>query len=134
MSTATETAAPTFTKLELRTAYVPVYRDVSTAPPRDCRADEIPVIDISPIYGDLEARKELAIKIKHAAESTGFFYVKNHGIDESVIQEALKQAGAFFKQSDEKKELVSKNKGRYFNGWSAKNTAMASPTEGCKSM
>jgi hypothetical protein len=86
------TPAPAFTRLELRTAYGPAYRQVSTAPPRDCRSDEIPVIDITDIYGDLEARTKLAAQIKNAAMDTGFFYIKNHGINTEVIEKAHKQA------------------------------------------
>jgi isopenicillin N synthase-like dioxygenase len=130
MTTTTKPAKPGYTTLELRTAYGPVYRDVSTSPPRECKADEIPLIDISGIYGDVAARKELATLIKQAAERTGFFYILNHGIDAAVIQDALKQAHAFFSQPDEKKERVTKQKSKYFNGWSARRTAKASPAEG----
>jgi isopenicillin N synthase-like dioxygenase len=65
---------------------------VSTAPPRDCNNDEIPIIDISGIYGDADARTELAAQFKSAAVGTGFFYIKNHGIDEEIIKTAEKQA------------------------------------------
>jgi hypothetical protein len=132
MSTVTELDRPGFVKLELRTAYGPVYRDVSTSPPRESRADEIPLIDLGPIYGDLEARKQLARTITHAAENTGFFYVKNHGISEGAIQGGLDAAKSFFAQPEDDKLKVSKTKSKWYNGFSAKNTAMASPTEGCK--
>ncbi|KKY20787.1 putative 2og-fe oxygenase superfamily protein [Phaeomoniella chlamydospora] len=128
MATATQTV-PQSTKLELRTAYGPVYRDVLTLPPRESTSEEIPVIDIAGIYGDFEARKELAKCIKHAAETTGFFYIKNHGIDDKVIQSALDQAKIFFHQPDSEKEKVSKNKSKYFNGWSQRRSGHISPTE-----
>lgn len=97
MSTTTITqtstdSEPGFTTIELRTAYGPAFRRVSTAPPRDCRDDEIPIIDISGIYGDLEARTRLAQHIKAAAINTGFFYIKNHGIDEEIINKSKMQA------------------------------------------
>ena len=130
MATATETTAtPSVIKLELRTAYGPVYRDVLNIPPREADAAEIPLIDISGIYGDLTARKQLAEHIKQAAENTGFFYIKNHGITESTIHAALASAKQFFTQPDLKKEIVSKSKSKFFNGWSAKRTAHASPSE-----
>lgn len=132
MATVTEVAPPRFVKLQLRTAYGPVYRDVSTDPPRESRADEIPLIDISGIYGDLDARKKLAQEIKHAAENTGFFYIKNHGIPQSAIQGALDASKSFFAQPEDKKLLVHKSKGKWYNGFSGKYTAMASPTEGRK--
>lgn len=62
------------TRLELRTAYGPVYRDVLPNPPRDSTREEIPVLDLDPMYqGDLAERKTLAEKLRQAAEGTGFF-------------------------------------------------------------
>jgi len=83
------TSLPTTTKLELRTAYGPVFRDVLTTPPRDCTASEIPIIDLSPLHSrSPSARRELAKEIRAAAVNTGFFYIKNHGIGEDVIERA----------------------------------------------
>lgn len=76
------------------TAYGSVFRTVSTAAPRESFPDEIPVIDISTIYDDPQARRELARKFMAAAESIGFFYIKGHGISEEIIDNAQKQAWA----------------------------------------
>jgi hypothetical protein len=85
-------APPSTSKLELRTAYGPVYRDVLNTPPRDCTADEIPLIDLTPLNSPkLEDRKALAAQVRASAVNTGFFYVKNHGIDEKIIGDAKKQ-------------------------------------------
>lgn len=88
-----------------------------------------PLIDLSPIYSDLTARQALTARIRDAAENTGFFYIKNHGIPASVIAEAQRQAEAFFHQPDSEREVVSKEKSKYFNGWSARRTVHASPSE-----
>jgi hypothetical protein len=83
-------------KLELRTAYGPVFRDVLNTAPRDCTAEEISIIDLAPLYSSkLEDRKALANEIRAAAVHTGFFYIKNHGIDEKIIADAKKQLLAF---------------------------------------
>ena len=121
---------PEFVKLELRTAYGPVYRDVSTKPPREARSEEIPVIDVSSINGGLEAREALAQQIKSAATNTGFFYIKNHGVSDQAIQGALNASKAFFTQPLEKKQSVSVGLDEYFNGFTAKGSSLASPTEG----
>lgn len=121
-----------FVKLELRTAYGPVFRDVSTNPARDARSDEIPVIDISNITGNLQQKQSLAQIIKRASENTGFFYIKNHGIPAGVVEEAQEAAKSFFKQPLEKKLEASKSKSRYFNGYFARGTGKASPSEGSK--
>jgi hypothetical protein len=86
------TPTRTTSKLELRTAYGPVFRDVLNNPPRDCTAEEIPIIDLSPLYSpEFEERKGLAKDIRAAAVNTGFFYIKNHGIPENTIADAKKQ-------------------------------------------
>lgn len=89
-------ATTTISKLQLRTAYGPVFRDVLNTPPRNCTAEEIPMIDLEPLYSTkLEDRKGLASEIRAAAVNTGFFYIKNHGIDEKTIADAKKQLLAF---------------------------------------
>ena len=83
-------------KLELRTAYGPVYRTILNTPPRDCTPAEIPIINISGLYSnDLEDRKSLAKEVQTAAIGSGFFYIKNHGISDKVIADAKKQALAY---------------------------------------
>lgn len=100
----TQTESQTYTTIELLTPNGPDFRRVSTAPARPPRDDEIPLIDLSGIDGDLDARKHIAEHIRKAAENTGFFYVQNYGIDEALIERALSQAKAFFAQPLEKKE------------------------------
>lgn len=83
---------PSTTKLELRTAYGPVFRDVLNVPPRDCTPEEIPVLDLAGLYsGKLEDRKALAAQLRKTAVNTGFFYIKNHGISEETIENAKNQ-------------------------------------------
>ncbi|KAL4892502.1 2OG-Fe(II) oxygenase superfamily protein [Aspergillus ambiguus] len=96
-----------YTYVELLTLKGPEYRRVSTAPPRPPTDGEIPLIDLTNIDGTLEEKKALAVKVKAAAENTGFFYVHNHGISEQLIQRALSQAKAFFAQPTTQKEKVS---------------------------
>jgi isopenicillin N synthase-like dioxygenase len=118
-----------YTQIELLTLSGPEYRRVSTAPPRPPTEDEIPIIDLSSIDGDIEDRKAIASKIKSAAENTGFFYIKNHGIAEELIQSALSQAKTFFNQPDEKKELVSSKKSKLSDGWHGLGTTQVNKTE-----
>jgi isopenicillin N synthase-like dioxygenase len=96
----------TYTTLELATAEGPQYRQVSTAPPRKPTAEEIPIIDLSNLDDDYASRAAIAAKVKVAAENTGFFYVKNHGISESMISSALDRVKTFFDQTPEEKEEI----------------------------
>jgi hypothetical protein len=79
--------------LTLDSSQGPVYREISSAPPRAATAKEIPIIDLSNINSkNLEDRKSIALEIKAAAENTGFFYIENHGVDEGVIENAKQSA------------------------------------------
>ncbi|CAN8102385.1 unnamed protein product [Discula destructiva] len=130
MATTTETGPSVDTyKLELRSAHGPVYRDVLKTAPRDCDPSEVPVIDLSPLYGDLDARKALAATIRDAAENTGFFYIKNHGIPRAAIDAAHAQAKAFFAQPEDRKREAATAKSAFFNGWTAVHGSFISPTE-----
>lgn len=123
------TPSPETYKLELRSAYGSVFRDVRKTPPRDCKAFEVPIIDISGVHGDLQARKALASTIRQVAETTGFFYIQNHGIPPSTINAALAQSRAFFAQPEDQKRQVSTAKSKFFNGWVEKHGSNISPTE-----
>lgn len=129
MATITETEPGPSYKLELMTAYGPVYRDVLRTAPRDCDPSEVPVIDLSGIYGDLESRKALAAVVREAAENTGFFYIKNAGIPGEIIDAAYGQARNLFAQPEEKKRAVSTAHSRWFNGWTEKHGSHLSPSE-----
>jgi isopenicillin N synthase-like dioxygenase len=129
MSTTT-TVLPATTKLELRTGYGPVYRDVLSTPPRDCTQEEIPVIDLSRLYSSkFEDRKALAADIRVAATNNGFFYIKNHGIEEETISNAKKQLFTFFKQSTEDKMKISQDLSKYYNGYKGPRSTWISPGE-----
>jgi isopenicillin N synthase-like dioxygenase len=70
-----------------------LYTEISSAPPRAATAEEIPIIDLSKLSSkNLEDRKGIALKIKAAAENTGFFYIENHGIEEEIIENAKESA------------------------------------------
>lgn len=119
------------TKLELRTALGPVYRDVLCNPPRDCTPEEIPVIDLEPIFShDLAERQKVAAQIRTAAVNTGFFYIKNHGIPADTIAKCKQQVLNFMAQPAEAKELVSARKySRFFNGYTSPASTNISPSE-----
>ncbi|RAH68439.1 isopenicillin N synthase family dioxygenase [Aspergillus aculeatinus CBS 121060] len=118
-----------YTHVELLTLNGPEYRRVSTAPPRLPTKDEIPVIDLNPIDGDAQERQQLAAKVRAAAENTGFFYIKNHGIPEELIQEALAQAQAFFQQSEEDKLKVASAKMKLMGGFHGVRSTQINKTE-----
>lgn len=128
MMSQTDTHA--YTTIELLTPNGPEYRRVSTAPARRPNRDEIPLIDISNIDGDLAARKSIAAQVRKAAENTGFFYIQKHGIPKHLLQEALKLTKAFFDQPLEKKEELSReHTGAAFVGYRGISSSQINRTE-----
>ncbi|KAH8885930.1 oxidoreductase-like protein [Thozetella sp. PMI_491] len=103
------------TQLVIRSYEGLAYREVSTAKPRDCTEDEVPVLDLSGIDGSLESRKEIADQLLSAAEKTGFFYIQNHGVHAKVIDRCLSKAKGFFRLPKEQKEraILQSNKSNY---------------------
>ncbi|PWY66722.1 Clavaminate synthase-like protein [Aspergillus heteromorphus CBS 117.55] len=121
---------PQYTHVELLTLNGPEYRRVSTAPPRPPTDEEIPIVDLAPIDGDPAARAQLAHQVRAAAQTTGFFYIKNHGIPPELIESALSQAKAFFHQPEElKDDKVSKLKLMHMDGYHAVGTTQVNKTE-----
>ncbi|KAK6080226.1 2OG-Fe(II)oxygenase superfamily protein [Seiridium cupressi] len=118
------------TKLELRTALGPVYRDVLVTPPRNCTPDEIPIIDLKHLLSDdVKKRKGVAMEIRSAAVKTGFFYIKNHGISQETITKAKNQGLNFMRQPREKRDTISSKHSKYYNGYSGELTTNISPSE-----
>ena len=91
MSSTTVTEAPATYKLELHTAYGPVFRDVLNTEPRDATEEEVPIVDLAGLSSSVESRKEIAQAVRSAGTNMGFFYIKNHGIDDQVIAKAKSQ-------------------------------------------
>lgn len=71
---------------------------------RHIATDSIPVIDLAPIHdGGLDGMQRVAAEMRAAAETVGFFYVRNHGIDAAVFDDALAASQAFFRRPLEDK-------------------------------
>jgi len=63
--------------------------------PRRATADEVPVLDLTPLNagGDIAS---LASILRHACETIGFFYVKNHGIPQEVFDGVFDATRRYF--------------------------------------
>ncbi len=77
---------------------------------KDVDVSLIPVIDLADIGGgDSAVLKRIADDIVHAAENSGFFYVKNHGISDDLITQVYELAGEFFRRPVDEKNQVKVN-------------------------
>ncbi|KAH9902101.1 2OG-Fe(II) oxygenase [Xylariomycetidae sp. FL2044] len=119
------------TRLCLASGNGPVYRDVLRTPPRDASPSEIPIIDVSGLLLDdddddddgpssssssLVADRKAAVarQIRDAATNNGFFYIKNHGIPESVMDDARSACLDFFRQPAAVKERADVKQSQWY--------------------
>ncbi|KAJ7172801.1 hypothetical protein C8R43DRAFT_1230923 [Mycena crocata] len=69
--------------------------------------DHIPVIDFKDAWNnDPAGLAAIAIRVRSACLSVGFFYVKNHGIPEAVTERTLALSKEFFELSEASKLAV----------------------------
>ena len=67
----------------------------------------IPVIDMAPLReGTVEGARHVARQLLDAAETVGFFYVRNHGLPQDLIARTDAVARRFFSLSLEEKQSV----------------------------
>ncbi|RDW59224.1 oxoglutarate oxygenase [Coleophoma crateriformis] len=79
-------------------------REVLTGAQAKETFSQIPIIDISRIYSEkLEERASLAQEIATACEKVGFFYIKEHGIPEELINATMDSTKKYFDQPTEVK-------------------------------
>ncbi|KAK0610766.1 hypothetical protein B0T14DRAFT_529070 [Immersiella caudata] len=130
MSTTT-TSSPT--TLWLATGNGPISRPILPHPPRDALPSEIPLIDISPILSpSLSARQSVATQIRHAATTSGFFYMTGHGIPTPVTEAARRASLDFFRQDNDTKKKVHTSLSehhKYKVGWKGNQELQINPFE-----
>lgn len=71
---------------------------------------DLPIIDLMPLVsgapGGLES---VAAQLGRAARETGFFYVKNHGVDQALIERVFSAAHALFAEPLDAKMALTKD-------------------------
>lgn len=87
---------------------------MSHAKPPAASAEEVPVLDMAPLLagGDLSA---LAGEIRQACEGMAFFYVRNHGIEQDLIDATFEASRRFFAEPLERRMRVEKD--RFHRGY-----------------
>jgi len=91
--------------------------------------DDIPVIDIAPIFGDDEsAKRRVAAEIRIAAINVGFFYVRNHGIPHDSIEASRQSAEEFYAQPTNIKAQYDVNNTKRHKGYVPVGGLSADPT------
>lgn len=88
--------------------------DDDVKPIRPATAEEVPIIDMSAaVEGrDLSA---IAAEVRRACQGMAFFYVKNHGIDQAVVDDVFEQMRRFFGLPLEERMKIVKD--RFHRGY-----------------
>lgn len=73
--------------------------------------DEIPIISLS------APEDELVPRLRHACTTVGFFYIKDHGVCQSVIDDTFQCAEGFFAQEEEIKNEIDFKKSDILRGY-----------------
>ena len=71
----------------------------------------VPVIDVAPLVHGADERVHTAEQIGAACRESGFFYVVNHGVDESLCQRLETLSREFFAQSESQKMQIAMSRG-----------------------
>jgi isopenicillin N synthase-like dioxygenase len=78
----------------------------------------LPIIDLSAARGnDSAAKRELADQLDRAFSSSGFCYITNYGVAQSVINDAFTEAAKFFHAPVEEKLKLVPTAETMFRGW-----------------
>ena len=69
--------------------------------------ESIPVVDIGPLLkGGAADKRRVAEEMCIAANGVGFFYVRNHGVPEQLIEDLFRVTRAFFNSTAADKDTV----------------------------
>lgn len=73
--------------------------------------DTIPVVDLAPlIAGEDGAQEAAAAAVKAACDSVAFFFIKNHGVPQEMIDGIIEESARFHAQPEEEKLKVKVGK------------------------
>jgi len=91
--------------------------------------NDIPVIDIAPIFTDDEsAKRNVAAEIRTAAINVGFFYIRNHGIPDDAVEASRQAADDFYAQPTDVKAKYDVNITKRHKGYVPIGGLSADPT------
>jgi isopenicillin N synthase-like dioxygenase len=90
---------------------------------------QLPIIDISPLYGDTQdGWQPVAQAIDQACREWGFFYIKGHPISAERIEAVQREARAFFARPSSEKLRIDITQSQHHRGYGAVATEQLDPT------
>src|SRR4029450_1232933 len=80
--------------------------------------EAIPIVDFGPfLTGDAATRRRVAKEIGRAPAEGGFFYIRNTGVPERLIDTTLPEHKRFFDQPLARKLDIAMTKSKYHRGY-----------------
>lgn len=93
-------------------------------------AEEVPVIDMRPWYeGSSNGRQEVVEAMRFACEKVGFFFIRNHGVQPSLIADTMDVSKRYFDQPYQVKAQIAMHSG-YPYGYEASEVLVRSEAGG----
>ena len=93
--------------------------------------DTVPVIDFAGMLtGDPEAKVEVGANLRDACSNVGFFYIKNHGVPQSLIDRTFAESERFFRIPREEKFAIHVKKSPHLIGYVGMGEENADPVAG----
>ena len=77
----------------------------------------LPILDYAEFIKGGESRQQFVADLGYAAHEVGFFYLKNHGISQSLIEDAFTHAKTFFSLPLEQKRAIHMVNSPHFRGY-----------------
>jgi isopenicillin N synthase-like dioxygenase len=101
----------------------------SYTPPK--RTSVLPIVDLGPSFSGAAGRRAVARDIHTAVLDTGFLYVKNHGVDATLVRRVFAQARRFLELPADRKEALKRAPGRRgYEGLEGQATGVYMRSEG----
>ena len=77
----------------------------------------LPIIDLTLLGGTEQQREALALSLAEACLHTGFFYIRDHGIPQALINQVFRESQALFNLPEEQKQAIHKANSRANRGY-----------------
>lgn len=77
----------------------------------------LPIIDVSGLSGDLKDRLAVGRELRRACLDKGFFYLKNHGISEELVERVFAESEKFFALPEAQKLAIDRTLSKANRGY-----------------
>eukprot|EP00293_Proteomonas_sulcata_P019730 CAMPEP_0184301558 /NCGR_PEP_ID=MMETSP1049-20130417/11732_1 /TAXON_ID=77928 /ORGANISM="Proteomonas sulcata, Strain CCMP704" /LENGTH=388 /DNA_ID=CAMNT_0026612589 /DNA_START=195 /DNA_END=1362 /DNA_ORIENTATION=+ len=76
-----------------------------------------PIVDIGKLGGSVSERTVIGKELDAACRDCGFFYIRGHGVDETLLKSVRELTREWFDLPDNQKQLIQVGEHTKFRGW-----------------